>query len=126
RRHEFAVKSYDVGDPAATADFAPVYPATEELAPPRIRALVERALDRVGDVPDALPATLRTERSLPLRRDALVALHRPRTLDEAEAGRARLAFDELLVLQLGIARIVRERDRAQAPVLSPAGELVAR
>jgi ATP-dependent DNA helicase RecG len=126
RRQEFNVKSYDVGDMSATADFAPVYPASEELPANRLRTLVERALERVWDVPDSLPAELKARESLPLRRDALVALHRPRTLAEAELGRTRLAFDELLVLQLGIARSVRERETAVAPSLGGPGELVAR
>jgi ATP-dependent DNA helicase RecG len=126
RRRELQVKSYDVGDAAATADFAPVYPASEELPAGRLRALVERALERVRDVPDPLPAALKSEQALPLRRDALVALHKPRTLEEAERGRQRLAFDELLVLQLGIARTVREREESVAAALDPPGELVAR
>jgi len=126
RRHEFNVKSYDVGDAAATADFAPVYPASEELPAPRVRALVERALAWVRDVPDSLPSTLKERDSLPLRRDALVALHAPRSLEEAELARSRLAFDELLVLQLGIARVARGRDESVAPALAEAGELVTR
>jgi ATP-dependent DNA helicase RecG len=126
RRRELQVKSYDVGDAAATADFAPVYPASEELPAGRLRVLVERALERVGDIPDPLPAALKSEQALPLRRDALVALHKPRTPEEAERGRQRLAFDELLVLQLGIARTVREREESVAVALDPPGELVAR
>jgi ATP-dependent DNA helicase RecG len=126
RRRELQVKSYDVGEAAATADFAPVYPASEELPAARLRVLVERALERVRDVPDPLPAALKSEQALPLRRDALVALHKPRTLEEAERGRQRLAFDELLVLQLGIARTVREREEEVAVALDPPGELVAR
>jgi ATP-dependent DNA helicase RecG len=126
RRRELQVKSYDVGEAAATADFAPVYPASEELPAARLRGLVERGLERVGDVPDPLPAALKSEEALPLRRDALVALHKPRTLEEAERGRRRLAFDELLVLQLGIARSVRDREESVAVALDPPGELVGR
>jgi ATP-dependent DNA helicase RecG len=126
RRRELQVKSYDVGEAAATADFAPVYPASEELPAGRLRVLVERALERVRDVPDPLPAALKSEQALPLRRDALVALHKPRTPEEAERGRRRLAYDELLVLQLGIARTVREREESVAVALDSPGELVAR
>ena len=126
RRREFQVKSYDIGEGSATADFSPVYPATEDVTPKRLRTLVEHALARVRDVPDPLPAALRQRERLPQRRDALVALHQPRSLDEAEAGRARLAFDELLVLQLGIARAVREREATVALALGEPGELIAR
>src|SRR6185295_19157958 len=57
--------------------------------------------------------------------DALHALHRPRTLEEAEEGRRLLAFDELLLLQLGLARRTREREQEVAPALGEPGELLA-
>ena len=126
RRREFQVKSYDIGEGSATADFSPVYPATEDVTPKRLRTLVEHALARVRDVPDPLPAALRQRERLPQRRDAFVALHQPRSLEEAEAGRVRLAFDELLVLQLGIARAVREREATVALALGAPGELISR
>ena len=126
RRGGFAVKAYDVGDARATADYAPVYPATEDVTPQRLRGLVEAALGDVDAFADPLPAALREDDGLPLRRDALVALHRPRDLDEAEAGRRRLAFDELLVLQLAIARRASEREAAIAPPLGEPGELIRR
>jgi ATP-dependent DNA helicase RecG len=56
----------------------------------------------------------------------LWALHRPRSLAEAETGRRRLAFDELLFLQVGLALQRREREAEVAPALEPPGELVAR
>jgi ATP-dependent DNA helicase RecG len=56
----------------------------------------------------------------------LWALHRPRALEEAESGRSRLAFDELLVLQIALARRRREREMETAPALGEPGEIVAR
>ncbi len=126
RRNEFSVRSYDVDGGSATADLAPVYPATEEVTPKRLRELVEAALAHAADSADSLPAALRERERLPLRADALVALHRPRTAEEAERGRRRLAFDELLALQLGLARARRGREEAAAPVLGRAGPLVRR
>jgi ATP-dependent DNA helicase RecG len=148
-RYGFDVKSYDLGEagraagarssgrasaalPAtlaatrSTADFAPVYPAAEAIAPKTVRRVVDAALPRVLDVFDPLPADLRHREGLPLKRDALSVVHRPRSEDEAEAGRARLAFDELLVLQIGIARRAAERERALAAGLGPPGELIRR
>jgi ATP-dependent DNA helicase RecG len=126
KRNGFQVRSYDLNGVAATADFAPVYPASEEVTPQRLRGLVERALPAAGDLPDPLPAELRTAERLPLRADALWALHRPRSLAEGEAGRRRLAFDELLVLQVGLARARVGREEAVAPALGVPEELVAR
>jgi ATP-dependent DNA helicase RecG len=126
KRNEFAVRSYDLNGVSATADFAPVYPATEEVTPKRLRALVEQALPHARDVPDALPAQLRERERLPLRADALVALHRPRSAREGEEGRRRLAFDELLVLQVGLAQARVGREAAVAPSLGEPGQLVGR
>jgi ATP-dependent DNA helicase RecG len=126
KRNEFAVRSYDLNGVSATADFAPVYPASEEVPPKRLRALVERALPHSRDLPDALPAPLKVREGLPLRADALVALHKPRSAEEGEQGRRRLAFDELLVLQVGLARARAGREAAVAPALGDPGGLVRR
>ena len=121
-RNGFKVRSY-LNGVSATADFAPVYPASEELTPKRLRGLVERALVFAGDVPDPLPAALKTRERLPLRADALVALHRPGSLDEGEEARRRLAFDELLILQVGLARARAGRAAERARPLGEPAEL---
>jgi ATP-dependent DNA helicase RecG len=125
-RFGFEPRSYDVGDARATADFAPVYPAAEEIAAATVRRVVDAALPLTAHVLDPLPAELREHEGLPLKRDALAAVHRPRDLDEAERGRARLAFEELLVLQIGIARRAAERERTLAPGLGEPRELIHR
>jgi ATP-dependent DNA helicase RecG len=125
-RFGFAVRSYDLNGGSATADFAPVYPASEEVSAAKLRELVEAALPFATDRPDPLPASLKAERGLPLRGDALVSLHKPRSLEEAEEGRRRLAFDELLTLQLALARRMAEREEQVAAALPEPGELIAR
>ena len=61
-----------------------------------------------------------------LRADALSVVHRPRSLPEAEVGRTRLAFDELLVLRLALLRTAAARESASAQPLGEPGELIAR
>ncbi len=123
-RYGFDVRSFDIGDGQATADFAPVYPASEEITAKKLRELVAGALPL--SLADPLPAALKQSEALPPRADALWALHRPRSLEEAETGRRRLAFDELLLLQVGLALQRREREQEVAPELAPPGELVER
>ena len=43
-RYGFDVRSFDIGDGEATADFAPVYPASEDITPKKLRELVGAAL----------------------------------------------------------------------------------
>jgi len=126
RRNEFTVRSYDLNGASATADFAPVYPASEEVTVKKLRELVGKALERARDFPDFLPARLKETAKLPQRADALAVLHRPGGVEEAERGRRRLAFDELLVLQVGLARRRRGREQESAPALGKPGELVTR
>ncbi|HZQ82576.1 MAG TPA: ATP-dependent DNA helicase RecG [Gaiellaceae bacterium] len=120
-RYGFDVKSYDVGEARATADFAPVYPASEQVPATRLRELARAALAQHGRfLPDPLPA----EQELPSRADALLAVHFPASLEQAEDARRRLALDELLALQLVVARS-RTVD-AVAPSLASPGALIDR
>ena len=120
-KYGFDVKSYDLGDKRATADFAPVYPASEAVPSTRLRELVRAAL---AEHLSALHETLPAELGLPLRRDALGAVHFPVSEEQAEEARRRLALDELVALQLVVAR--SRRDDAVAVPLDPAGELIER
>jgi ATP-dependent DNA helicase RecG len=110
-----------------TVGLVPEYRASEDVPSYRLRAHVEAALPRIRFFPDALPARLRHEEGLPLRADALVAVHRPRDREEAEAARERLAVEELLALQLTFQERRRElTERASAPALPDDGELIGR
>ncbi|HEV2711606.1 MAG TPA: ATP-dependent DNA helicase RecG [Gaiellaceae bacterium] len=126
RGHEFAVRSYDLDGVSSTADFAPVYPATEDVTVKKLREVARGALEYARDVVDPLPAGLKTDAGLPERADALVALHRPREEADGERARRRLAFDELLTLQLGLARRREGREQERAVALGRPGELVGR
>jgi ATP-dependent DNA helicase RecG len=95
----------EADDPASRGKVLPVYPATEGLSHKQIRHLIDQHLDALMPlVPDILPEALRERFGLPDLATALLAVHRPSSLDEAELGRRRLAIDELLDLQLMLAR----------------------
>ncbi|MEE8251607.1 MAG: ATP-dependent DNA helicase RecG [Gemmatimonadales bacterium] len=83
----------------------PVYPATEGLSHRRIRKLIAEHLDSaVTVVEESLPPKVLKVANVLGIREAFLATHRPRSVDEAERGRRRLAFDELLDLQLVVTR----------------------
>ena len=102
-------------EPLAGGKVLPVYPATEGLSHKVIRGLVDRHLDElIALSDDVLPDQVRRSLELPSLPDALRAVHRPASALEAEQGRRRLAFDELLDLQLMLirARAVAKRSRS--------------
>lgn len=110
------------------ATLVPVYPATESLPSRAVSDLVGAALEVALPVlEDHLPAAYRTERDLPALADAIRMVHRPKDAAEARAGRRRLAFDELLLLQLAVAIRRRERLRLlSAPPMPRTPEIEAR
>jgi ATP-dependent DNA helicase RecG len=118
---EFIILGDDGGGDGAgpgTGRVLPVYRATEGLSHKQIRALVDRHLDQLiafsrDPLPEAIPAGL----DLAPLAEALRAVHRPATVAAAEAGRRRLAFDELLDLQLMLARarLLAKRPRTGVP-----------
>jgi ATP-dependent DNA helicase RecG len=88
------------------------YPAAEGITSTQILTLVQGARHALCDVTEALSASTRVLEGLPDRASALAAMHFPRNREDAEAGRRRLAFEELLLTQLMFLRR-RARRRAQ-------------
>lgn len=107
----------DEPDGPDTGKVLPVYPATEGLSHKIIRGLIDRHLETLlGLTQDHMPEPLRLRLGLPELTDALRAVHRPHSLDEAEQGRRRLAFDELFDLQLMLVRARALAKRARGGV----------
>ena len=121
------MRDYDLDDDDALSRVAPVYRASEAISSKRLRELVQRALPLLRHVPDPMPSELRARLGLPLKPDALAVLHQPESTAQAESGRHRLAFEELLVLQVGLARRrAAAGGGAPAVPLGQAGELIDR
>lgn len=92
-------------DNPATGQVIPVYPATEGLSAGMIRKLIRRHLESALPLmTDLLPGDLREGFGLPPLAEAVRSVHLPDTLLAAESGRRRIALDELLDLQLMLAR----------------------
>jgi ATP-dependent DNA helicase RecG len=110
--------AWEVVDPEEVREkgkdrFKPIYPATEDLPSGKIERVIMDVLPQVlGQVQDPLPEALRVARAMPTLAEAFRMAHMPAHEDEAKAARRRFAFNELLVLQLGIA-IKRHFNRTQ-------------
>jgi ATP-dependent DNA helicase RecG len=90
------------------------YPAVVGVTSTQILTLMRGARGALGDVPEALPAATRISEGLPDRASALAAMHFPRNREDLEMGRVRLAFEELLLMQLAFLRRRAGRSSRQA------------
>ncbi len=98
-----------IGD--RTARIVPIYPQSEKsgLATWEIAGWVEQALNRCRDrgIADPVPTDIRRRFGLIGRSEALFGIHLPETMGMKEQARRRLAFDELLRVQLVL--VLRKR-----------------
>ncbi|MEA2300921.1 MAG: ATP-dependent helicase RecG [Solirubrobacteraceae bacterium] len=93
------------------------YAASVGLSSTQILALMAGARDRLDEVVEPLPGRLRAGERLADRPGALAAVHFAELPAEAEAGRRRLAFEELFLTQLALLHR-RARRRADATATS--------
>jgi ATP-dependent DNA helicase RecG len=125
----FAVASHALGGERAAAgedQGVAHYPATEGVSSTQIVTMVRDHRGALAEVPEPLPAAVRASERLPCRAAALAAMHFPSDPGEAETGRRRLAFEELLVMQLAVLRRRALRGSGTAVPLAGARELTAR
>jgi len=127
-RNRFSVQGHaPTTDAVAGLDGVAHYPASEGISSTHILALVRQHRDALRDVVEPLPARLRRLERMPERAEALAALHFPEQDGDAGAGRRRLAFDELVLLQLALLRRrARRRSAATAPELDGPAALTDR
>jgi len=118
-RNRFRVSSHaPTADEIGAGDEVAHYPAAEGLSSTQILAVVREHLGAARLAPDPLPGRLRARHRLPDLPSALLAGHS----GEPEPARQRLAFDELLYVQLDLLRRrARRADEITAPVLLSGG-----
>ena len=91
----------DDSDGTAGGRVLAIYPTTEGLTVKTIRSLIDRHLDALLPlVREPLPGDVLSSAGVVSLPEALRMVHRPISLAEAVEGRDRLAFEELLFVQL--------------------------
>ncbi len=105
--------------PGDAARLRPIYPATEGLSSEQIERLIADVLPiALPLIADHLDPAFREPRQLPALAQAYRMMHAPDHEDEPRAARRRLAYDELLLLQAGLAaKRHYTRTRLHAPPL---------
>ena len=107
----------------------PVYRLTAGLTAKRLRAAMRTALDVAGSqYPEYLPPAVIREHHLPSIAATLEAAHYPSDFDARDDALRRLAFDELLALQLGMVgrRRARGRSTTEAVRVEPVDDVRVR
>ncbi|MDR1315674.1 MAG: ATP-dependent DNA helicase RecG [Spirochaetales bacterium] len=90
----------------------PVYPLAGSLAQKSLRKIIRAAYEQGSHLEDEIPADIRGAGNLLPLSAALKAVHDPASLDEAAAGRRSLAFRELFLMQMEVARRALQRKAA--------------
>jgi ATP-dependent DNA helicase RecG len=99
------------GDQVSAGRIVPIYRLTRGVTALSLRRAVRALLDQFGaDLVDPLPDSVQSRNGLMPLAQAIEALHWPEEFDLRDAALRRLAFDELLAVQ--IALVHRSRRRA--------------
>ncbi len=119
-RNRFRVSSHaPTADEIGAGDEVGHYPAAEGLSSTQILAAIREHLGAARLAPDPLPGRLRARHRLPDLPSTLLAGHS----GQLEPARQRLAFDELLYVQLDLLRRrARRAEAVKAPPLPAAQE----
>ncbi len=116
---KFEVLKADEEEPEASEEhIRPIYPASEAVKSAFVEKLIAKVLPlALPLIDDHLPAEFRYDRALPELNEAYRMQHAPLSQDEIKASRRRLAYDELLMLQLGVAM---KRAHLRTTLVAPA------
>jgi ATP-dependent DNA helicase RecG len=99
----------------------PVYPLTEGLTNRRLGELAREALERAPDLPEWIEPSLLSREAWGAWRASLAIAHRE---PGAEAGRRRLAYDEIFANQLALLLLRQSQRRHRTKSLPGSGELI--
>ena len=94
----------DGKEPAARdARVRPIYPASEQISSGQIESVVKLVLEpAVKLIEEHLPEPFRRERHMPTLAAAYQMAHAPESVEQSSEAQRRLAYDEFLLLQLGV------------------------
>ena len=107
-----------------TGRLIPIYPETHGITSKLLRFLIQPLLETVS-IADPLPAAIRKQFGLSELGNAVRTVHYPARVEDIPAAKARLAFDDLLLLQIK-ALVERRKIAAVASVRIPFDETYIR
>ena len=93
----------------------PVHSTTAKISAGMMRRFVRNALDAYRGLYDPIPISLRAKYRLMSRQVALECIHNPRSIAEQKQARRRLAYEELLLLEIAMMEEQQKRAIGKAP-----------
>ena len=110
-----------------TGRLVPVYPLTQGITSKWLRKQIRGVVNYWSRrLPDYLPDDSRERLNMPTLEEAIRQIHFPDDWNKLEEARRRLAFDELLMIQLGVLRQRIEWRTQQGQALQVAPDTVSR
>jgi ATP-dependent DNA helicase RecG len=117
----------DDDDRLHAGGLVPIYALTEGLQQRPLRVLMHRLVESfAGQVVDAIPEAVRARRRLPPLAEALRGVHFPQAEGDLVRARRRLAFDDFLFFQLGLAILRAQAARTRGIAFPPSTRLESR
>lgn len=102
-----------------TGRIIPIYPCVAGLSQKNIRDAVAQALEKLSrPIPEIIPKSIRDKYGLTSCEQAIRSVHNPGETGEFNNARRTLAFEEFLVLQIGISSSKSLNKKLTAPVIS--------
>lgn len=100
-----------VGEQKNTGKIIPIYPLTQGITQNIIRGIIENAIKIVaGEIEEPFSEEFRKKYKLCEINEAIQKIHFPQKIAEFEDARKRIAFEELLIMQLGLLQLKRGKN----------------
>ena len=92
----------------------PVYGLTSGISNKIMANIIESALEQgLNDIKDILPYAIQNKYKFIEKKEAIYKLHHPRSINEYNSSRKQLAYEELLVMQLGLFRLKEKNIKSE-------------
>lgn len=119
------VEILDGSDTLHTGRIVPIYSSVENLNQRFLRGLIYQVISSGSVISETLPDDLIGQYNLMRRTDALTNIHFPKSVEELAQARRRLVFEELFLLQSGLAFLRQKNKQSTRGVKhAPDGQLL--
>jgi len=114
----------DGGEP--DRGIVPIYALADGVSQFVVRSSVRNWFAANHELPEILPAEVREAHQYMTRYDAFKMMHFPESSERYEEARHQLAYEELFVMQSGLALLRNKEQCHKGPKMGPNGDLMAR